>query len=120
MQYVNTISLVEHVNIPSKSIENRTISSVTKQLLLDIQTQYITETTETITLNCSGLESITSHGICLLIKLLIYSRSQHKRLQVFGLSEHNQYIFEITHLNKFIDIAGMQPQTMMTVYTDLN
>lgn len=116
MQYVNTISLVEHINIPSISIENRSISSVTQQLLLNIQTQYISETTETITLNCSGLESITSHGICLLIKLLIYSRSQHKRLQVFGLSKHNQYIFEITRLNKFIDIVETENQTEATVH----
>lgn len=97
---------VQQVKTSSNSIDHGSFSAVSKQSLLDIRTQNNGETTGTITLNCSGLESLNSHGICLFIKLLIYSNCQQKRLQVFGLSEHNQYIFEITRLNKFIDIVG--------------
>ena len=115
MQYVNAI--VQQVNTTSHCIENGSISALSKQSLLDIRTQYNTETTGTITLNCSGLESINSHGINLLIMLLIFSQRQQKRLQVFGLSDHNQYIFEITRLNEFIDIADPTIQAVSIVHT---
>jgi anti-anti-sigma factor len=80
--------------------------SAMPELLL---TQDKSATTSTILLNCSGLESIDSNAISLLIKLLIYSRRQQKLLQVFGLSEHNRYIFEITRLSEFIDIFSTKP-----------
>jgi anti-anti-sigma factor len=80
---------------------HESLSTIPEQLL----TQVNPATTSTIVLNCSELESINSHGISLLILLLIYSRRQQKRLLFFGLSEHNRYIFEVTRLNQFIDIA---------------
>jgi anti-anti-sigma factor len=76
--------------------------------------QHTVETKNTITLNCGGLESINSHGICLLIKLLIHAKRYNKRLRVFGLSEHNRYIFEITRLNKFIDFVETESQSLET------
>ena len=88
-------------------------SALPEQLL----TQANAATTDTIILNCSELESVNSHGIRLLILLLIYSRRQQKRLLVFGLSEHNRYIFEITHLSKFIDIADTKNQAVAAVHT---
>jgi anti-anti-sigma factor len=87
-------------------------SALPEQLL----TQANSATTSTIILNCSELESINSHGIRLFILLLIYSRRQQKRLLVFGLSEHNRYIFEITHLSKFIDIADTKTQAVAAVH----
>ncbi|HXL38727.1 MAG TPA: hypothetical protein VN954_16160 [Ktedonobacteraceae bacterium] len=57
-----------------------------------------------------------SHGIRLLILLLNYSRRQQKHLQICGLSEHNQYIFEITRLSEFIEIVSTQTQTAATVH----
>ena len=69
------------------SIEHGYFSAFSHQLLLDIRTQYHTDATGTIALNCSGLESITSHGINLLIMLLIFAQRLQKRLQVFGLSK---------------------------------
>ena len=106
MHFANEIMHVQQVNTTSNSIEKGSFSALSNKLLLDIRMRYGAETNGTITLNCSGLEPINSHGINLLIMLLIYSQRQQKRLQVFGLSEHNQYIFEITCLNKFIDIVG--------------
>ena len=117
MQYTNTMMHVQQVNTFSESIELGFFPALSKQSLLDIRTQYCTETASTITLNCSGLESINSHGIHLLLKLLIYAKSQQKRLQIFGLSKYNHFIFEITRLSEFIDIVSKQPQTMVTVHT---
>jgi anti-anti-sigma regulatory factor len=116
MQYTNAILSMQQVNTPSNSIEHGSFSALSKQSLSYIRTHYTTETTSTITLNCSGLEPINSHGISLLIMLLIYSQRQQKRLQVFGLSEPNQYIFEITRLGEFIEIVSVQTQTVATVH----
>jgi anti-anti-sigma factor len=88
-------------------------STLPEQLLIQVNSA----THNRINLDCSGLESINSHGIRLLILLLIYSQRQQKRLQVFGLSEHNRYIFEITTLSKFIDIVSTQTQAVATVHT---
>jgi anti-anti-sigma factor len=116
MQYTNTIMHRQPVSTPSDSIEHASFSTLSHQSLLDTQSPSKAETTGTITLNCSGLESINSHGIYLLILLLIYTKRQQKRLQVFGLSEYNQYIFEITGLSKFIDIVETENQTMETIH----
>jgi anti-anti-sigma regulatory factor len=105
MHVVNTTINLQQVHTTSNSIEHGSFSALSYQLLFDIRTQYNDETTGTIRLNCSELEPINSHGIRLLILLLIYTRRQRKRLLFFGLSEHNRYIFEITRLNEFIDIA---------------
>src|SRR5574340_1332787 len=100
MQFANTVTYAQQVSATSDSIEQGCFSALSKQSSLHITAQYTSEATGKITLNCSGLESINSHGICLLIKLLIYSKLQQKHLQVFGLSKHNRYIFEITRLDK--------------------
>ena len=111
MQLANTIMHVQQVGTPLECIQHEYFSTVSKQPFLDIQTQYNAKTTGTITLDCSELEPLSSHGICLLIKLLVYARRQKKRLQVFGLSEHNRYIFNITRLNKFIDIVETESRS---------
>ncbi len=116
MQYADAIMHVQQVNASSNSIEDGCFSALSHKLLSGIPMQYKAETTSTITLNCSGLESINSHGICLLVKLLIHAKCQKKRLQVFGLSEHNRYIFEITHLNKFIDIVETESRSLKSLH----
>jgi anti-anti-sigma factor len=117
MHFANATTHLQEVHTTSNSIEHGNLSTLSHHLLLDIRTRYNAETTGTITLNCSRLESISSHGISLLIMLLIYSRRQQKRLQVFGLSEHNQYIFEITHLNEFIDIVDPKIHAVEALYS---
>ena len=116
MQFTNAIVHLQQVNATSNSIEHGNLLAISKQIFLDIPMRYHSETTGAITLNCSGLEPINSHGINLLIMLLIYSMRQHKRLQVFGLSEYNKYIFEITRLSEFIEIVSTQTQTAATVH----
>jgi anti-anti-sigma factor len=112
MQYADAIIHTQQVSTTLHSIEDRCLSALSHKLLSGSPMQYTVETASTITLNCGGLESINSHGICLLIKLLIYAKRQNKRLQVFGLSEHNKYIFEISRLNRFIDIVETENRTL--------
>jgi anti-anti-sigma factor len=91
---------------------HKNLTTMPEQLL----TQANSATTSTIVLNCSELEPINSHGIRLLILLLIYTRRQQKRLFLFGLSEHNRYILQITRLSEFIEIVSTQTQTLATVH----
>lgn len=119
MQQIDTIMYPLQGNATLSIIDQHEGCSIlSKQLLLENDTQANSATTSTIILNCIGLESINSHGICLLLKLLIYCRRQQKRLQVYGLSEHNRYIFEITRLSKFIDIVSTKPQAVATIHTN--
>lgn len=60
--------------------------------------------TDTITLNFSEVEYINSTGIALIVELLAQARKSHKRLVVYGLSEHYVEIFQITRLADFMDI----------------
>jgi anti-anti-sigma regulatory factor len=117
MHFAKATIHLQQINTTSNSIEHGTFSALSHQLLSDIRMQNNAETTGTITLNCSGIESINSHGINLLIMLLIFSQRQQKRLQVFGLSDHNQYIFEITRLNEFIYIVDTTTRAVSVVHT---
>jgi anti-anti-sigma factor len=59
---------------------------------------------DTIALNFSGVDYINSTGIALIVGLLAEARKSHKRLVVYGLSEHYLEIFQITRLADFMDI----------------
>src|SRR5438477_10204963 len=113
MQQTDVIfQLLQQNTTTSISDLRESLSAMPEQLL----TQGNSATASTIILNCSGLESINSYRIRLLILLLIYSRRQQKHLQICGLSEHNQHIFEITRLSEFIEIVSTQTQTAATVH----
>lgn len=114
MQQTDVIFHLQQQNAAKNSSDlHENLSTMPEQLL----PQANPATTSTIVLNCSELEPINSHGIRLLILLLIYTRRQQKRLLFFGLSEHNRYIFEITRLNQFIDIADTKIQAVSVVHT---
>ena len=117
MQLANVSIHMQQVNTTTNNIEHETISALSHQSLFDLRTLNTKETTGTITLNCSRLEPINSHGIYLLIMLLIYTKRQQKRLHVIGLSEYNKYIFEITRLNKFIDIVETETQALEALHS---
>ncbi len=59
---------------------------------------------EVIALNFSGVDYINSTGIALIVGLLAQARKMHRRLIVFGLSDHYVKIFQITRLSDFMDI----------------
>lgn len=57
-----------------------------------------------IVLNFSAVDYINSTGIALIVGLLAKARQAHRRMAVYGLSEHYQEIFQITRLSDFMDI----------------
>jgi anti-anti-sigma factor len=57
-----------------------------------------------IVLNFKNVVYINSTGIALIVGLLAQARKAHRRLVVFGLSEHYQEIFRITRLSDFMQI----------------
>jgi len=59
---------------------------------------------EVIILNFTGVDYINSTGIALIVGLLAEARKSHRRLVVYGLSEHYIQIFQITRLSDFMDI----------------
>ena len=59
---------------------------------------------EVIVLNFSEVDYINSTGIALIVGLLAQTRKTHRRLVVYGLSEHYVQIFQITRLSDFMDI----------------
>ena len=59
---------------------------------------------EVIVLNFSDVDYINSTGIALIVGLLAEARKVHRRLSVYGLTEHYAQIFEITRLSDFMDI----------------
>jgi anti-anti-sigma factor len=59
---------------------------------------------EVIVLNFSGVDYINSTGIALIVGLLAQTRKTHRRMVVYGLSDHYVQIFQITRLSDFMDI----------------
>ena len=59
---------------------------------------------QVIVLNFSAVDYINSTGIALIVGLLAQTRKTHRRLVVYGLSDHYVQIFQITRLSDFMDI----------------
>jgi anti-sigma B factor antagonist len=57
-----------------------------------------------IMLNFKNVTYINSTGIALIVGLMAKSRRNHKRLTVFGLTDHYVEIFQITRLADFMSI----------------
>ena len=58
----------------------------------------------TILLDFSDVDYINSTGIALIVGLLSQARKAHRRLGVYGLTDHYVEIFQITRLADFMDI----------------
>lgn len=59
---------------------------------------------DVILLNFSDVDYINSTGIALIVGLLAQARKSHRKLVVYGLSDHYVQIFQITRLSDFMDI----------------
>ena len=92
------------------------LSAIPDEFLMNIHMQTNPVKNNTIIMNGSELESMNSCGINQIIQLLINTRRQQQRLLIFGLSEHNRYILEITRLNHFIDILETETQAIEAVH----
>ncbi len=69
----------------------------------------------TIALNLTGLASINSSGIGLLIQLLASVQRQKQRLVVYGLAEHHRQAFELTHLDEAITLYADEAEMLGSV-----
>jgi anti-anti-sigma factor len=70
---------------------------------------------DTIVLNLTGLESLNSFGVGLLITLLVRVQHQKQRLLAYGLSERHREIFDLTHLSGAIDLYADEAETLERV-----
>ncbi len=59
----------------------------------------------TVALNFTSVDYINSTGIALLIGLLARARKAHRRLVVYGLSDHYVQIFKLTRLSDFMSVV---------------
>jgi anti-anti-sigma factor len=57
-----------------------------------------------IVLNFQKVVYMNSTGIALIVGLLARARKTHRKLAVYGLSEHYQEIFRITRLSDFMQL----------------
>lgn len=69
---------------------------------------------EVVVLNFSDVDYINSTGIALIVGLLAQTRKTHRRLVVYGLSDHYVQIFQITRLSDFMDIFQDESSALAT------
>jgi anti-anti-sigma factor len=80
------------------------INSLADQKLSEAYAQADDYHPEVIALNFSAVDYINSTGIALIVGLLAQARKAHRRLVVYGLSDHYVQIFQITRLSDFMVI----------------
>jgi anti-anti-sigma factor len=78
------------------------INSFAEEALLAAYKEAEANNPEIVVLNFSDVDYINSTGIALIVGLLARARKAHRRLAVFGLSEHYVEIFNITRLADFM------------------
>ncbi len=67
-----------------------------------------------IMLNFRGTDYINSTGIALIVGLLRRAQAAHRRLMVFGLTEHYASLFNITRLSDYVDIFPDEASALTT------
>jgi anti-anti-sigma factor len=81
------------------------INAFAEDTLLEAYHQAESEDVSTILLNFQEVEYINSTGIALIVSLLAQARKAHRKIVVYGLSDHYIEIFEITRLADFMTIT---------------
>jgi anti-anti-sigma factor len=69
---------------------------------------------DTILFNFSAVDYINSIGIALIVGLLAQARKSHRRIGVFGLSDHYLQIFRLTRLSDFMEIYQNESSALLT------
>jgi anti-anti-sigma factor len=80
------------------------INAMADQQLQAAYTEAESQSPSTIVLNFSEVTYINSTGIALIVGLMARARKAHRRLAVYGLSDHYVEIFQITRLSDFMQI----------------
>jgi len=65
-----------------------------------------------IVLNFQKVVYMNSTGLALIVGLLARARKNHRKLAVYGLSEHYQEIFRITRLSDFMQLYDDEPAAL--------
>jgi anti-sigma B factor antagonist len=68
-----------------------------------------------IVLNFTGVNYINSTGIALIVSILAQARKAHRKLVVFGLSDHYVTIFQITRLSDFMAVYSDETSALSAV-----
>jgi anti-anti-sigma factor len=93
------------------------VNSQAEQALNQAYSEAESKNTDTIALNFSAVDYINSTGIALIVGLLAEARKSHKRLVVYGLSDHYVQIFQITRLSDFMDIFEDETSALTEVFS---
>jgi len=80
------------------------VNNLADQQLNEAYQEVVREDPKTIVLNFSNVTYINSTGIALIVGLLAEAHKAHRRLVVYGLSDHYLEIFNITRLSDFMTI----------------
>jgi len=80
------------------------LDSAAEEKLDTIYTAAEKDNPSAIILNFRNVEYMNSTGIALVVGLLARARKDHRRLIVFGLSDHYTELFNITRLSDYMDI----------------
>jgi anti-sigma B factor antagonist len=88
------------------------LDATAEPALIDTYILATTLSTRTIILDCSGLQSLTSSGIGLLVTFLIRMHRRRQRLLVFALSEHDERILELTRLSEAVAIFNTEADAL--------
>ncbi len=88
------------------------MSGCAEQALQDAYSRAAELNVAVVILNFSGLEYLNARGISLLIRLLIQSRRQQRRLLAYKLSPHYRYLLNLTHLDQFIGISETEAEAL--------
>jgi anti-sigma B factor antagonist len=90
------------------------INALADQQLQAAYTEAESTSPSTIVLNFSEVTYINSTGIALIVGLMARARKAHRRLAVYGLSEHYVEIFQITRLSDFMQIYSDEASAIST------
>ena len=70
---------------------------------------------DTIILNCTGVESMNSAGVGLLIVLLARVQLQKQRLLAYGLGNRHQQAFELAQLSEAIGLYADEDEALRSL-----
>ena len=88
------------------------MSGCAEQALQDAYSRAAELNAAVVILNFSELEYLNARGISLLIRLLIQSRRQQRRLLAYKLSPHYRYLLNLTYLDQFIGISETEAEAL--------
>lgn len=84
------------------------INAFAESELMNAYNEAVSNGSQNIILNFTGLDYMNSSGIGLLVTMLIRVQRQKQQLLAYGLSDHYLQIFELTRLNEAITIYSTE------------